>query len=62
MTRGSDVTFPTCCAHCPHRNPKKASCTHELRLSWIRELDEETTCPGFVASKAAAMQELSQSL
>lgn len=58
----SDLGFPSCCAYCPHLRPIKASCTHELRQSLVRELGETGTCPGYAAAKTRAMQRLSDSL
>jgi len=59
---GGDLTFPGCCARCPHLNRLDGSCTHELRQSLLLELDDDRTCPVYVAEKTAAMRRSAESL
>jgi hypothetical protein len=60
--RDADLEFPACCVHCPHLDPFRAACSHELRQSLIRDLDTGRTCPGYAAAKTTAMRRLSDSL
>ncbi|MFB6161401.1 MAG: hypothetical protein ABEJ61_09540 [Haloferacaceae archaeon] len=57
-----DLAFPACCAHCPHRQSFTASCSHELRQSFVRELDDGRTCPVYADAKTATMRRLADSL
>lgn len=53
-----DLEFPTCCACCPHLEAVKASCTHDLRQSLVRELTRDESCPVYAREKTDAMQRL----
>lgn len=57
-----DLSFPACCAHCPHQQPLTASCEHKLKQSIIQELNEARSCPVYTEEKTVAMQDLSTSL
>lgn len=58
LTHDADLNFPTCCTCCPHLQAVKASCTHELRQSLVRELTTEQACPVYSREKTTAMRHL----
>ncbi|WP_311172907.1 hypothetical protein [Halobellus ordinarius] len=58
----TDLTFPECCATCPHRNSFTASCTHDLRQVVIQEANSAEPCPVYVTERADAMRQLAESL
>lgn len=57
----ADLTFPTCCTYCPHLQTFKASCTHDLRQSLIRDLTADQPCPVYSREKTTGMQQLIES-
>jgi hypothetical protein len=62
VTEGTDLSFPACCGHCPYRQPFTASCSHDLRQSIVREVDEDRPCPVYVDVKTDTMRRLVESL
>jgi hypothetical protein len=54
----ADLEFPSCCACCPHLRGVKASCTHDLRQSLVRELTTNRSCPVYSQEKTDAMRQL----
>jgi hypothetical protein len=62
MGLDADPAFPACCATCPHRDAWTASCTHSLRQSIIREVNEDQPCPVYATEKTDAMRRLAESL
>lgn len=62
--RKRTLKFPRCCAHCPHRDAKTASCGHILSQSIILDLleQDDPVCPVFVTARAEAFRELSDAL
>lgn len=53
-----DLTFPNCCACCPHLQTFTASCSHDVRQSLVHELTTERSCPVYTREKTTAMQQL----
>lgn len=55
-----DIAFPNCCACCPYLREVKASCTHQLRQSLVRELSTDQSCPVYSREKTKAMRQLAE--